>query len=162
MWVTCSLYAQVGFTHLTKLGKAISLAISSSLRLPKFALPMISSIVCIMERRVQLSPITWHHHNTQRIILRCIVGSYCCTQVLNWIRKWCTVCNDIASVLLPCATCRVGVCCMNNFTTIACAEWSVAIEKDNFIYYCPWCANGRDKPWKVCVGVFPCMHWPDA
>jgi hypothetical protein len=60
------------------------------------------------------------------------------------IPQWCSLCNDIGSILVLCSGCRVGICLLTHQTVYGCLRWQEGIENDDFIFLCPFCAWKTD------------------
>ena len=64
--------------------------------------------------------------------------------------QWCTYCTNFGTVLVLCASCRIGLCVRTKDSPTGCLQWDGRIDDDDFIYHCPWCTWNTDKISPVC------------
>ena len=65
--------------------------------------------------------------------------------------QWCTLCKEFGRTLILCAGCRVGICSMSKVSHAGCLRWNPAIERSDFVFYCPFCSADRNLPCVVRV-----------
>lgn len=56
--------------------------------------------------------------------------------------------------LVLCTGCRIGVCVETKGYGGGCFGWDGKILKEDFVFYCPFCASATDDPCKVLIGLF--------
>lgn len=68
--------------------------------------------------------------------------------------QWCSLCKDRNTALLLCAGCRMGICVQDlDSVHTGCLKPSPAVQKDDFVFFCPFCCR-RNKT------VFPVSACP--
>lgn len=68
--------------------------------------------------------------------------------------QWCSLCTDFAQTAILCAECRVAICCTSPDSSGGCLEWDPIIERDDFVFHCPFCARAAKKRCLVSAKLF--------
>ena len=61
-------------------------------------------------------------------------------------KQWCSFCNDFRDRLLLCAGCRVAMCSAVVGSTRGCVPWNASMDRADFIFICPYCAETNQDP----------------
>jgi hypothetical protein len=99
--------------------------------------------------RISSSRHTWRPQQIPTIILRYVSHSWFLDHGA-YSPKWCCLCNDFGAILVLCSGCRVAVCVQSEKTVFGCVYWNSEVDRDDFIFYCRFCAHLRVGVSKVC------------
>lgn len=86
----------------------------------------------------------WSLHIWRHRRIRCYTPLFVVSPLFHiaWLTtlQWCSLCNDVGSILVLCSQCRVGICLLTHETIYGCLRWQEGIYSDGFVFVCPFCA----------------------